>query len=417
MPEPLYERPVRAVADGTRLEVLGSPAGPAGVSAVELPDGSVWEVDHARPERLVGLDVETIADPTDSALLVAAFGGDGALFVADASGRPGDVDNDVVESWEWASGRGRSRGVEWPAEQAGRLVLLADLADDDDLPPIARVAAAAEFAAALDDEIPGGDVLAPLVPALLGAADELAADVGPEDVDGLDPALRLRLDAVLRGLVENGGSAKVGLGRLAELLAGPALQQRVAAGGQVVDASGSIHDGIDLVAIKAAPVAPPPTGEVEVTLTGPGFADIRAARSGRERWVRVSRSDGLVLVAQSRLHRDGLVDRAEVAVPESLGVGDLVVRVVDVEGLPRPRGSFDMVRAAVRAGRRAAQASRLGQPRVAAKRWEQCSRLWEQVGDADRARLAREFADPNSSRSRATAPLADELAAAGPAVH
>ena len=76
-----------------------------------------------------------------------------------------------------------------------------------------------------------------------------------------------------------------------------------------------------------------------------------------------------------------------------------------------------MVRAAVRAGRRAAQASRLGQPDVAAERWEQCAVLWEQVGDADRTRLAREFADPHSSRSGATAPLADELAEAGLAVH
>ena len=415
MPEPLYERPARAVADGGRLEVLGSPPGPAGVSAVELPDGSVWEVDHVRPERLVGLDVGATADPTSSALLVAAFGGDGALFVADDSVLADDVDHDRFEDWEWGTGRGRSRGVEWAAEQAGRLILLADLANDEDLPPLARIAAAAEFAGTVtsDDDRSGGEVLGPSAPTLLDIADELSAQVGAEDVDDLEPKLRSRLGAVLQTVATDGAPARAGLVQLAELVMRPSRDHWVSGPGQAADMFAPTENGIDLVALQSPPATPPSRGDVEVVRTGPVVADVTTARSDRERWVRISRRDGLVLVAQSRLNRDGLVDRAEVAVPEDVDVDDLLVQVLDVDEIPFSLGPFDTVRAAVRAGRRAARASRLGQLRQAGERWERCAVLWEQAGDSHRARMARQLADPHSTRMGSTAPLADELAVIG----
>src|SRR5689334_12158630 len=80
--EGLYRRWTSVAIDGDRLEVLGRTAGPAGASVLELPDGSVWEVDHADPGRLVGLEVDA-ADAAGTPLLNAAFGGDGAIEVVD----------------------------------------------------------------------------------------------------------------------------------------------------------------------------------------------------------------------------------------------------------------------------------------------------------------------------------------------
>ena len=83
----LYEPFVDAAIDADRLEVFGDSFGPAGISAVELPDGSIWEVDHLAPGRLVALEVDAV-DPAGSPLLVAAFGGDGAMRLADRARDP-----------------------------------------------------------------------------------------------------------------------------------------------------------------------------------------------------------------------------------------------------------------------------------------------------------------------------------------
>ena len=82
MAEGIYRSTVGALVDGDRLAVSGRHAGPAGVSGVELPDGSVWEVDHADPSVPVLLEVDAM-DASTSPLLVTAFGGDGAMFLAD----------------------------------------------------------------------------------------------------------------------------------------------------------------------------------------------------------------------------------------------------------------------------------------------------------------------------------------------
>lgn len=433
MAEPLYPHVrVRAVRDADRLEVLGFDAGPAGVSAVELSDGSVWEVDHARPELLVGLDVDGTADPSRSRLLVAAFGGDGVLFVSDGAAASGSEDPVGVSPWE-------SRGVrtgpaERSAAQAGRLVLLADLADDEALDPLARIAAAVELATAVDRGGPGADLLAPLVGAGLDAADHLAEHVDDPTLHWLDPKLRARLMALIRGAPGSpggaghpGGAGRTGAGRdgLEELAR--RLDPGRSAGVELLAAELNTVADSESFAAEAFPMRAPvpaaaqaptaaPGGSsvpdgVDVTRTDPGRVVVTVMRSDRPRWVRVARADGLVLLAQSRLHRDGLVDRADVVVPDHVDTADLVVSVVDADDLSHPTGPLEAVRAAVRAGRHAARASRLGDRVEHVERWERCAQLWEAAGDLDRADRARDLAGPRGAVPMMAAPITDEIVA------
>lgn len=415
MPDPLYwDLDLRAVRNLDRLEVHASPSGPAGVSAVELADGSVWEVDHAEPDRLVGLDVDGTGDPTRSALLVAAFGGDGALFVTEGTG-PGAATGDAVDRRTRRWGRARTWAVQSAPVEAGRLVLLADLADDEDLDPLARIAATAELVVAVRGEGPGADLISPLVPSMLDTAEVLAAGIEDVDLHVLDPKRRVRLGAVIRRAAQDGSTTRSGLVRLAERLDDALRSTRVERAGLVADAAFDLVEDSSIAALelRSAPrpsMSPGPDG-IEVDRIAPGVAVITVMRSDQQRWVRVANSDGLVLLAQSRLDRDGLVDRAVVAVPDGVETGDLVVSVVDADELFGPTGPLDAVRAAVRAGRHAARASRLRNVAEQAERWERCAALWEAAGDADRARRAHDLAGPRSSRLSSRAPIADEIVA------
>lgn len=420
MSEPLYQWTARVAVDGARLDVLGAPAGPAGVSAVDLSDGSVWEVDHARPDRLVGLDVDAAGDPTHSGLLVTAFGADGALFVAEVAVGAVEVESNSEGEVRWVGGR-LPRDGGWAAEQAGRLVLLTDLATDDELPPLARIAAAAELAVTATDDTPGGALLVPLVPVLLEVADESAVDVDDVDLGALDPKLRSRLDAVLRQAALDGTTVWAGLERLADRIAAGRQGEWFDAGGLAADMPRPSEDeGAHLLLLEALPEAAASSSRdagldagLAVTRAGPGVAHVTTTPSERERWVRVSRPDGLVLVALSRLLHDGLVDRAEVAVPDRLEAGDLLVEIVDVEELVGLAGQIDVVRAAVRAGRAAARASRLGRLHQRADGWERCAVLWESAGDVRRAQLARDLVKSRQSQPRVMAPIADEVSELG----
>ncbi len=121
-----YPTTVDVVEGSDRLEVTAGWFGPAGASAAELPDGSIWEVDHIDPGRLVGLEVDS-ADPSRSPLRIAAFGGDGALRVADlARGNSADDHPRPGLSNKW----GARPQPHFDATGVGRLVLLADLARD-----------------------------------------------------------------------------------------------------------------------------------------------------------------------------------------------------------------------------------------------------------------------------------------------
>lgn len=413
MPDPLYwDLDLRAVRNLDRLEVDAGPSGPAGVSAVELADGSVWEVDHAEPDRLVGLDVDGTGDPTRSALLVAAFGGDGALFVTGGTA-PGGATGDVVDPGSLGPGRARTWAANPAPAEAGRLVLLTDLAGDEELDPLARIAAAAELVVAVRGGGPGADLISPLVPSMSDAAEDLAAEIEDVDLHVLDPERRARLGAVIRRVAQDGSTTLSGLVRLAERLDDAHRSARVGLAEMAADAAFDLVEDSVIAALElrseARPSMSPGTDGVGVDRIAPGVAAITVMRSDQQRWVRVAHRDGLVLLAQSRLHREGLVDRADIAVPDGVETGDLVVSVVDSDGLSGPPGPLDAVRAAVRAGRHAARASRLRSFAEQAERWERCAALWQAAGDADRARRAWDLAGPRRSWASSWAPIADEI--------
>ena len=92
------------------------------------------------------------ADPTSSPLLVAALGGDELLFLIDAAGALDDVDWDRTRLRQTADRARESRPWDELARQAGESIVLADLADDDRLHPLARIAAAVELAVSTASE-------------------------------------------------------------------------------------------------------------------------------------------------------------------------------------------------------------------------------------------------------------------------
>ncbi len=185
MSDPIYRQPGLVVTDRDRLVVLGPPAGPAGSSIVDLPDGSSWQVDHAEPSVPVLIEVDA-RNAGRSPLLTTAFGGDEALFlVEDAVPLAADgPDGDFLEGRRPGRPRrgaaSRRLGREWAGE-VGEMVLLGDLASDRLAHPLARVAAALEFNLSVNHSI-AGQVLAPLVLPMIDSAEVMAADVDDDEL-------------------------------------------------------------------------------------------------------------------------------------------------------------------------------------------------------------------------------------------
>ena len=91
--------------------------------------------------------------------------------------------------------------------------------------------------------------------------------------------------------------------------------------------------------------------------------EVVVAREDHERWVRVFQRDGLILLGQAPLRREGLVDLAEVVIPADLTDDQLEYEVVDAADMaPPPERPIDRVRAAITAGRDAARADRADIP-------------------------------------------------------
>lgn len=403
----LYEPFVDAEIDGDRLEVLGEPFGPAGVAAVELPDGSTWQVDHLDPGRLVGLDVDA-TDPAGSPLLLAAFGGDGAMRIADQARRSSndDLADAPRRSEEWNISSPR-RLAEPAANAAGRLVLLADLAEDPSLDPLARILAVVELAASTR-RTPGGDLFEPLLPALVALAEELAESLADEaDLRRLP---RIGPEGERRMLATRAFAARFGD-------RAPAVVDLFAWGHTAMDAAmfGPAADEHFLVAqVAYAEDAVEPSsaqgdfvGTERVTQS---LFEVTATRSDGERWVRVLRRDGLVLLAQAPLQRDGLMDRAELLIPPDTEDHEIEVQIVDVDQLINlHRRPAEVIRGAVRAGRAAASAERRGDIGLAMLRWNKCAELWNEVGDLDRYHLAARRATTAGGRFRGESLLIDDL--------
>jgi hypothetical protein len=396
---------------GEVLEVVAAAPGPAGVSSVRFPDGTVWEVDHAYPGQLVRLELagDLQADPVAR----LAVGEEGVLFLADRSERrgAGSASDPPPVAGDWGA---RSFGFHPDALLAGRLVVLADLAQDGDQHPLACIAAAVELATAKADRRLL-ELFRPVVADALGHAARLAEDLDDELLGALPEDDVLPVARVLDRVGRTDRSAT-----WARALADRLRRSTAdgAAGGGPVAVTGlrsaplavrhPLRWATPRTAAAADVAAPEDWHRVE--RVDEALVRVEVARSERARWARVYRVDGLVLLGQAPVTREGLVDGALVVVPPTTPQGDLRVVVVDADEVERAGAPLEGVRAAVRAGRRAMRASRLHQYREAGWRWELCAEAWSAIGDGERAELARALAGSGGQMRRLPGLLADPLA-------
>ena len=404
--DPLYPMDVDAVLDGDRLEVIGQMFGPAGVSVIELPDGGTWQVDHADPGELVTLDVEADVGH-DAPLMVTAFGGDGAMFVADRAVPADEYEPRAVSGRRFTPRRVTSRRLPGgPAEAAGALVVLADLADDDALHPLARIAAVVELAQGLRGT-PAGRLVASALPALLDRAEVWSEQVDDAELTVLDRKQGVRLSSAIRAATSPDRRVRPALRRLAQRLTETVyLDDHEFVMHQVVHA----QIAMPVMAVVDDPDEPPRSGTTFEWLSDT-IGLVTTTRSGDERWVRILRRDGLVLLALAPLERSGLVDRAEVALPPDITDDEFEIQFVDDDEFPVAHPDrIEHVRAAVQAGRTAARSTRLDDRQAAEHQWERCAELWDRVGDRFRAEQARELAYGYRANRPGRPFLADELA-------
>lgn len=437
----IYDAPrVDAELDGDRMEVVAEDPGPAGVSAVELPDGSRWEVDHVAPRRLVRIEVG-LGDPLDSPLLVATFGADGAMLLADrAHGAP--PPDAIDDPFPTAAPRGprSSPRVRQPlsrprrsgpsgAEEAGQLVLLDDLATDVLLHPLARIVAAAELVVSRrGTEV--DDLLGPSVEHLASLVAHLAATVDDDELAPIDARTMGRvaglvaragksLDARGRGFLDlssrlHDRSARQDRSHTGDHSDGPLVAAAAPADAELVDHL-ELSDVFSVAAVRAMPGRPRAQARIRrvepalVRVDVPSGAGRRAGVEG-DRWVRVLRRDGLVPLGWAPLRSGPTGATAEVPVPPDVADDRLVAQVVEGAELAaltgRPAAG---VRAAVRAGREASRVSRTGHQRRAAMAWDRCAALWEAAGDLRRADHARDLAAVGGSFVRVPATVADHV--------
>ncbi len=400
-----YDAARRAEIDGNRVLIDLTPYGPAGASTVELPGGDVLQVDHLDPTRLVGVESDLV-DATGSPLLVALFGGDGVLRITDRH-RPGppheagDGPADDVRSRPRAGGR--TVQLDQDAQRVGRLVVLADLAADPVVDPLAQIVAAAEFIGALAPT-PGGDLFLPAVPRLVERAVATARQVDDDTLVSLDQKLAYRIISALDPLV---GAAPTDRARSLLVELAQRIESLSRRGEDEVRMVASMAPAPDRIAHDMWDDEP---DAVRFVRRSPSLLEVTAPRSDQPRWVRALRTDGMVAVALAPLQRDGLMETAELLVPPDTDTDELAIQLVVADELHQLSGApADLVRRAVRAGRAAASAERHGVRFEAMERWQVCADLWRRVGDDRRAGQAMDRGMSRGGRVMVGPILADEL--------
>ncbi len=254
----------------------------------------------------------------------------------------------------------------------------------------------------------GGDLFEPLLVDLLAMAEWLAVEVD-HGTRGRNHRWWERLTMLSRAFLASFGDGSPEVTRLLEGLIDRRTGRRYSKSDQVAataapefELSGAMVES--LVTVDSEPVEP-----FRVARIAPSVLEVMSARSDDERWVRVLRRHGLVLLAQAPLRRGDGVDVAEVLVPPDVHHEDLDVQIIDVDQLSGlARRPADLVRAAVRAGRTAASAERLDDTWTASRRWDECAVLWSEAGDDERASLATRRA-AGGGRFRGGSFVLDEL--------
>lgn len=431
MDEPVYTEPLEARSQDGESQLRGRPFGPAGVSAVELPDGTLWEVDHADPSRLVLVALD--GDLDRSVLLRDLLGPErfdlacaqlDAQRAAKAAGSRLRADVRSADGAEHVSGpRNRWHGA---AHAVGSAILAADLAADDSQLPLVRLAAGLEFLSMVG----GGQLeqlFGPLAEQVAEGLVEPARDLDAEGLELLEPQAEKslhRLESLVRQAARQYPELELPLREVLELLRSSRRRRN-----QPQEFGTHLMVNRALRAIDSSPFDAPdgswapaafeshgspvrPEDFLDVSMGGPGHVVVRTARHHRGKWVRVLRVAGLVPLALVPLQPEGMVLEALAVVPPDLDLDDLVVQLLLPDELVGPERPMDLVRGAVEAGRAAARYWRLEKYREASSAWWECGRLWREAGDGRRADEARERAAdvPNWNRTPPQRPLlADEL--------
>ena len=403
------------VADAEQIIVVGWRPGPAGVSSIDLTPTLRLTVDHAAPTTLTEL---TLAAPNgrvasdDLRILAAVLGADvavrlAALSEADLGDRPLRIEGPV------RSDELRRLDPE-VVRRVARMVLAADLADDDDLPERARLLARLEAGrvAASFEEVVGRELAISLLrrtPAQLRSMLDPRGDPmithdlmsaltmadGYLDMHDQVPELWERALRAVDDILDVYRS-------LARLY--PPGEREVAHRVAVPTADAFAAPAAAPMAARAPKLEREPAEEsIEVDSTpGPralawidrgGNIEVTAPRSLEGSWARVFRRRGELLLGLSPLLPavDTAGVEATVVVPPGHRAGELVVDITNEPAAPRPSATLVELREAIRAGRVAARYDRLQSDQARAA-WRACGARWRSLGDDTRANLAERYA-------------------------
>lgn len=433
----IYSGPFEIRTQHGETELRGGPFGPAGVSSVELPDGTLWQVDHADLSRLVllvvGGDLEMSRLARD---LLGAERFDLACVELDAQ-RAAKAPGKRLKvqargsggTWAVSAPRGSRTGL---ALEVGSALLAADVASDQASTPLVRIAAGLEFLSKVrDGQL--RQLLGPLTEVVVRDVALLARGLDRSDIWPLPGQVLKslhRLESLVRWAAREHAELELPLRHVDDLLRSSRrdpergeLQGNRSAGLYRLDISrhavvADIADTEDWSRVEAAATAEPPSAPepdyFEVLMPEPGRLVVTTGRQHRDMWISVQRVAGLVPLALVPLLPNELALEAVAVVPPELTVDELVVTPVDPRELAGPERPLDLVRAAVESGRSAARYERLARMDAAAASWVECARLWAAAGDRGRADQARERAGGSRNWNLYGTPralVADELAA------
>ena len=300
---PVYTSDQAVVIDGSHTAVLGHLPGPAGVSTVTMPDLSTWQVDHANPAVLVGMDLFDL-DPTTSPLLLTAFGGDEVLFILEDAARAGD-DGALTEVQANRPGPavGPQTRRSMAPQQAGRLILLADLSEDPNLHPLARLAAALQGSNELATGR-GPAVLESLARTLFESAARLANEVDGDDLGWLGQTSSHLLREALSTAREahaaeffGGSGLAAGLERLrSELdrsISFDVVASRIADDSDSGAAAGLLESELSAAAGPAMRAQTlEERDQVDFRRTHESLVEVTVSRDSKRRWAELLRRDG-----------------------------------------------------------------------------------------------------------------------------
>lgn len=395
--------------DGARLFVAtGWTYGPAGPASVDLAPGLRFAVDFADPDVTTEITIEAPLDGDPARLDPRAeraarmLLGPPTLRTLLALARPGASDH-AVTIVEASRREELTAGMQRRA--LGRFTVLAEMTTEARVSRLGVAIAGLEAASVAPTVDPGmGVMLTPARALARDGAETLLAlvDAGELDASTLhpssDPARVLRaampvlgdevLARRLRGLADGARDQPArALTRFTRVA--PRKDAAHETAEAAMAAPSAAPDRLDHVVEVDDPAEPGTSAFLvgtEVRVRGP-----RPARR-EERWARVFRRRGRLLLALAPLRANDVGVDAVLVVPPGLDARELLIDVTHAPETPRASEALGAVRAAVAAGRDACRLERLGDTGAAALRWSECADRWDAVGDAPRAALARRYA-------------------------